>query len=227
MDKLKRTPALNSGFFIYVKSGKKNFRIFLACYAAVSFLLFAIGCKKSQASEDNIVTTILNENVKELSLNKYAKKITGIYGVLTADQRFESTDIIQLDSGILIAALSNTFESLNKTLVFKCYSYDNGLSWSSPEKINLPPSGYNFTATNLFKLKSRLYLVMNRLGGHNSTCEGGIPAISYSDDKGMTWSKPQLMLKGKEREMMTFLMISMIFSRCASPGTPGVTSTRQ
>jgi sialidase-1 len=202
MDKLKGRPILNSGIIVRIKPGKRNFVNFFAGCLAVLFLFFTISCKKNKQVEEDIATTNLSENAKELSLNKYAKNINGTYGVLTADQRFESTDIIQLDSGILIAALSNTFESFNKTSVFKCYSYDNGLSWSSPKEINLPPSGYKFTATNLFKLKSRLYLVMNRLAENNSTCEGGIPAISYSDDKGITWSKPQLMLQGNEREIV-------------------------
>jgi hypothetical protein len=202
MEKFEFGYTLKSGFAIGINLRMKKVPgLVINCITAF-VLLFTISCKKNKQVDDDIITTSLSENIKELSLNKYAKNIKGTYGVLTADQRFESTDIIQLDSGVLIAMLSNTFESANKRGVFKCYSYDNGVTWSPPENINLPFTGYNFTATNLFKLKSRLYLVLNRITKSKSTYEGGIPAISYSDDKGMTWSKPKLMLNGEEREIV-------------------------
>ena len=170
-------------------------------YCILFVLLINLGCKKTQLTE-GVPLIPLSQHSKDLSLNKYSKVIVGSYGVLTADQRFESTDIVQLHSGALLAILSNTFENKDKTTLFKCYSYDNGKTWTTPQDVNLPITDYSFTACNLFRVRSRLFLVMNRVSNTRATYEGGIPAISYSDDEGASWSKPALMLNSREKEIV-------------------------
>jgi hypothetical protein len=121
-------------------------------------------------------------------------------GILTTDQRFESTDIVELGSGVLMAILSNQYENDNNSCVYKSYSYDHGLTWSQPENINLPQTAYEFTHCNLFKVNSRIFLLLNRVGTEGS--EGRIPALCYSDNNGDTWSTPQLILGGSEKEIV-------------------------
>lgn len=171
-------------------------------YIAFFVLLTTISCKKNISEPNNSPLRSLDVKSKDFSLNKHAKTIKGTYGVLTTDQRFETTDIIQLQSGVLMAILGNSFDNPNKTFVFKSYSYNNGVTWTSPQDLKLPFTGYKFTFCNLFKVRSRLYLVLNRVAGCKGTIEGGIPAICHSDDEGATWSKPRLLLRGREREIV-------------------------
>lgn len=177
-----------------------NMKQVVYCFIFLA-LAAQIRCSK-KPYQDNKPLILLESKSKNLSHNRHTRTLAYTYGVLTNDQRFENTDIIQLNSGALMAILGNTFENSSKTSVFKCYSYDNGRTWTSPQNINLPYTGCDFTHCNLFKVNARIYLVLNRVANARRTLEGGIPAISFSDDEGVTWSRPQLMLHGREREIV-------------------------
>lgn len=172
------------------------------CAIACLLISLNIACKKSSTIDDGGASLLSLHPGEPLTLAHQEKVLNPVFGILTDDQRFESTDVVEIHSGILLAVLSNTYENAEKSTIYKSYSYDHGVTWTSPQNINLPFSSYRFTACNLFKVKSRIFLVMNRVAAVPGTKEGGIPAICYSDDNGYTWTKPHKMLNGGEKEIV-------------------------
>ena len=126
------------------------------CCIVIFFFSITIGCKKSSTiDEGGTLLVSLNNGGQQLALGTKEKVLNPSFGLLTDDQRFESTDVIEIHSGILLAVLSNNYENKDNSTVYKAYSYDHGVTWTSPQNLNLPFSGYRFTACNLFNWRIR------------------------------------------------------------------------
>ena len=159
-------------------------------------LAFSVSCRKMG----------LNTESAKSSTGKMSASGTKVRDVLpigsgtltTEIPKFESADIIKLNTGLLLAILSNECTHGDKTSLFKCTSSDNGLTWTAPQKISMPnPDKHLMLNVNVFYVASRLYLVIQRTP--DGVKELGPPRISHSDDNGNTWSAPQRMLAGKEK----------------------------
>lgn len=100
-----------------------------------------------------------------------------------------------------MAVLSNEFYHGDLNSIYACTSNDDGLTWSSPQIINMPnPNQYKLLNVNIFCVGSRLFLVIQRTPGRPA--EGGIPLITHSDDNGFTWAPPSLMLNIPEKRFV-------------------------
>jgi len=160
----------------------------LLLHALWVFLVCATSCKKTRVQTYQ----------RTLDL---ASLQGGAYLLTKQVPKFESADIIQTDSGLL-AALSNDYLNGDKKNIYKCMSHDGGKTWTEPEKLNLKNMGWEFLNVNLLKVNKRIFLISQRRKKGVGAGEGAIPAFSYSDDNGTTWSKPRLLLSGKEREFI-------------------------
>ncbi|MFI5153545.1 MAG: sialidase family protein [Chitinophagales bacterium] len=161
--------------------------------------IFVFACKKND-SFGNFASPnpIPSQNGRELSPNALPIA-TGI--ITNQVPKFESADIIRLKSGSLLAVLSNEYYHGDLTSVYACTSNDDGLTWSSPQTINMPnPNQYKLLNVNIFCVDSRLFLVIQRTPGRPA--EGGIPLITRSDDNGFTWTPPELMLNIPEKRFV-------------------------
>lgn len=156
----------------------------------VFLLVCAISCKKIYFP----INKGINDNPINLAQNS---------GTLTNQvPKFAAADIIQIDSGRLLAVFSNEINAGDKNDMFKCLSYDGGKTWTTVEKLSLKNPGWELLSSNLLKVYNRIFLVIQRRKIGVGAWEGAIPVCSYSDDNGHTWSKLRLMLKRQEKEFI-------------------------
>jgi len=92
------------------------------------------------------------------------------------------------DTLIHIFRLDSTkFHISNRSVIVKRYSYNKGLSWSSPSLVyNSPYDDRNVTGIVIGK---RIIVVFRRLDGTPGKFKGIDIGRIYSDDMGKTWSK--------------------------------------
>jgi hypothetical protein len=149
-------------------------------------ILLFISCRKSAIVPETLVKTPFPFSVSYTNSSPIAT------GTITNEvPKFESVDIIKLKSGVLMAVLSNEFYHGEHNSIYASRSNDNGRTWSSPQKINMPnPNDFKLLNENIFYVGSRLFMIIQRTPGR--PVEGGIPAYSFSDDNGETWSPAHL-----------------------------------
>ncbi|MCM8822392.1 MAG: glycoside hydrolase [Candidatus Omnitrophica bacterium] len=101
------------------------------------------------------------------------------------------------DRSLMAVWTQSTFEGENDQRVVFSKSFDDGISWSSPEIIAGPEPGRPYMASWGFPLVSRtgrIYIIYSRSTGLVDTFRHttGLLAGKYSEDAGKTWSEEKI-----------------------------------
>lgn len=170
-----------------MKTANLSLRSIALCYLFILTCLVHFSCRK-------IIPEKIFTGVDSFGSLSVPDLIT-----ITSNSRWTGVDIIRLDNGTLLAVLGNEyhdqvvshFDSLYKTL-----SFDGGFTWSQPEPIDIDPySGRRYICPTLLKKGSRIYMfIQNILHSDYNDKEGDNPMVCHSDDNGVTWTEPELML---------------------------------
>lgn len=110
--------------------------------------------------------------------------------------------VIEIDDGRLLMVGQDKMATTTHTKILSSFSEDGGFTWSTPTELNLPEiNNAMHRMPNLVKLANgRILLLLHR----RVVDAGGVPAVCYSDDGGVTWSTPVRLRE--EDETSTFLM---------------------
>jgi sialidase-1 len=169
------------------RNRKSRYGFLILCFFALS-----LSCKKIESLKTPAAGTksALKRSFNSLGPNFY----------LLTDQidKYGGVDIMQLPSGALLAVLSNDYYGIGShTDLFKCLSYDGGVTWTTPAAMNIANSTHNYWLSNasFFTSGSRIFVVIQQRDITNHYEEIS-SLITYSDDNGESWSPVAMMLPG-------------------------------
>lgn len=113
-----------------------------------------------------------------------------------------SATIIETTSGTLLMIGQDKLAVDTPTKILSSFSTDGGYTWSTPTDLDLTRiNNAYYRMPNLVKLSSgRILLILHR----RVTNAGGVPAVCYSDNNGISWSTPTRIRN--ETETSTYLM---------------------
>lgn len=154
-----------------------------------------VSCEE-ELSRTDVKTTVNSSDLNHISKNISTARIDGAISCYLNDTlEFECADVIERASGGLFMVLAN---DVGRKKIPYYSTSTNGYSWTTPQQLNIAnPNNWQFHHFNLLEVQNKIFIVMHRI----TSGEGGIPAITWSDD-GITWSEPKLMFCCTEEEIV-------------------------